>query len=44
MKKFTAVMLAGVLLAAFSPVFANGANEGGGGREGYFNDGLLAYR
>ena len=33
MKKFTAVMLAGVLLAAFSPVFANGANEGGGGEK-----------
>ena len=43
MKKLTAMMLACVLLAAISPVFANGANEGGG-RDGYFNDGLLAYR
>ena len=30
MKKLTAMMLACVLLAAISPVFANGANEGGG--------------
>ena len=30
MKKLMAMMLAGVVLAAFSPVFANGANEGGG--------------